>query len=108
VRRCNFQDDERVSDHLGLSQRLNQELRTASSAARGAKLVYLDVEDFPDAIELAGRYRVDGKTVKATVTLFRGDHEIGRFVADGSRDDLAELARQIVQKAQALLPAPPE
>ncbi len=103
VLRCSLQDEVKVRDHLGLSKRVNERLRQASTAGRSAKLVFIEAEDFPDAYELAGRYRVSGDAVTVTLSLFRGEAEIARINVDGSKTDLDALAVKIVRAAEQRL-----
>ncbi len=103
VLRCSLQDEVKVRDHLGLSKRVNERLRQASAAGRSAKLVFVEVEDFPDAYVLAGRYRVAGDAVTVTLSLFRGEAEDARIKVEGSKTDLDGLAGKIVRAAEQRL-----
>ena len=62
-----FQLEKVARDSLGLSKRINERLREASAAARGAKLVFVDADDFPGALLVGGRYKVEGDKVTVTV-----------------------------------------
>jgi hypothetical protein len=65
--------------------------------------VYVDASDLPGAYLLAGRYHVEGGSVKVRATLFKGEKEIGNFAADGNIGELEMLAGRIVDEAKRLL-----
>jgi WD40 repeat protein/Flp pilus assembly protein TadD len=96
VLRCSFQEEKRVRDRLGLTMRVNERLREASAAARGAKLVFVDAEDFPGALQAAGRYKAEGDRVTVSVTLFEGEKEAASFTIEGTAENLDELAAKVV------------
>jgi WD40 repeat protein/uncharacterized caspase-like protein len=101
VLRAHFQDEIRLLDHLGLTKRVNSILREKSAMGFQAPLVFLDVDEFPDALVLEGRYRMGGDEVKVTVHLFRNGESIGDFAVDADRSDLLQVAAQIVEGIMA-------
>ena len=103
VLRCSFQEEKRVRDGLGLTKRVNERLREASAVARGAQLVFVDAEDFPGAVQAAGRYKVDGGKVTVSVTLFEGDKEIAAFTTEGEEAKPDELAAQVAAEVEKRL-----
>jgi WD40 repeat protein len=98
-----FQDEARPLDHLKLTSRVNELLRQVSGGGPNAVLVYVDASDLPGAYLLAGRYHVEGGSVKVRATLFKGEKEIGNFAADGNIGELEMLAGRIVDEAKRLL-----
>jgi len=99
--RSNFQDEVRPLDHLKLTDLVNEALREIASKGQNATLVYVDASDFPDAYLLAGRYRVEGSTVKARVSLFKGESSAGEFTVSGDTSALGTLAASIVREAES-------
>ncbi len=78
--RSNFQEEVRTRDVLGLGRRVNDRLQDASAAPRGAKLVFVDTDDFPGGIQTTGRYKVEGD--KVTVTVKTGWFKLTEQVLD--------------------------
>ena len=69
--RAAFQDEEELSDNLGLARRIDELLRASSSRGRGTRVVFVDAREMSDAYQLAGLYRADGDRVNVTVRLAR-------------------------------------
>jgi len=99
----NFQDDAHFIDHLKLTSHVNEALRRVSARGKDADLSYVDASEFPDGYLLVGRYRVDGSSVRITVTLFKGEKKYGNFIVEGKPADLDNIATKIVGEAQRLL-----
>jgi hypothetical protein len=57
----------RPSDPLGLTSRLNDRLRDASTRGLDSTLVFWDVDEHPGAYKIAGRYQVSGTRVTVKV-----------------------------------------
>ena len=105
VLRASFQDEKRVRDVLGLSKLVDDRLREASSAPRGAKLVFVDAAEFPGALLAAGRYKQDGDKVTVSVTLFEGEKEVALFTVEGAAGKPDELAARIAAEIEKKLAA---
>jgi WD40 repeat protein len=103
-----FQDEGRVQDHLRLTMRVNEALREVSSVrGPGARFVYVHAAVFPDAYELAGRYRIDGRTVKVNVRLFRNGVQKTAFDVTGDTAKLDRLVADILTRVERALAAAP-
>ena len=105
VLRAVFQLEKVARDSLGLSKRINDRLREASAAARGAKLVYVDADEFPGAMLVGGRYKVEGDKVTVSVTLFEGEQEKAAFTLEGAASKPDELAGKIMAEVEKRLAA---
>jgi len=104
--RAVFQLEKPARDSLGLSRGVNDRLRQASSAARGARLVFVDADEFPGGVEVSGRYKIDGDKVTVSVSLFQGGRELPPFSVEGAAgkpDELAEKIAAEVEKALAVI-----
>ena len=55
--------------------------------------MFVDAEDFPGAVQAAGRYKVDGGKVTVSVTLFEGDKEIAAFTQRGRGEQTRRVGR---------------
>ena len=104
VLRASFQSDKQARDSLGLSKLVNANLQTASSAC-GAKLVFVDAEEFPGAVLVGGRYKIDGDKATVSVSLFAGEKERAAFVIEGVASKPDELAAKIVAEVEKRLAA---
>lgn len=101
----NFQDELRLKDALGLKKLVDGRLRDLAGAARGSKVVFVDAAEFPGAVEVAGRYKIDGDAVSVRVTLFQGDKEVASFTTTGDKGKLEELSAKLVAEVEKNLPA---
>ena len=97
--RSSFQEEARTRDGLGLGRRVNDRLQDASAAPGGAKLVFVDADDFPGGIQATGRYKVEGGKATISVTLFAGDKEV-KFTVEGTAGKPDELAGKIVAEVE--------
>jgi len=104
VLRSVFQDAELFRDHLTLTQRVNDRWRTVSSRGREAPVIFVDVDDAPEAYSLVGRYQCRNEDVTADVRVFRGGKEVGRYTEHGKKAEADTLAQKIVARAQETIP----
>jgi len=95
-----FQDEVQPRDQLKLTGLVNEALRDVSSRGQEPPLVYVDASEFPEAYTLAGRYRVEGNTVTARVSVFKGEKQVGNFTLTGEKGNLSKLTAEIVSQAQ--------
>jgi WD40 repeat protein len=88
-------------DGLGLSRRINAELRDASDYRKHGDivLVFVDAEEIPGALHLVGRYRQDQDTIHVEAYLLEGTTQFGHFEVTGSASDLDTIARTVASKA---------
>ena len=103
VLRASFQDEGLFRDRLGIGRAVNEELRAATTRGPTAALVFVDANDFPDACELVGRYRVNAESVRVQVLLARDDEDIANFVIEGNTEKVMDLARAIVARTTIAL-----
>jgi hypothetical protein len=99
ILQVNFQDEEQVLDHLNLSRHVNDALREVS--VRGSeKFVYVDASDFPDAYLPAGRYQIDGNSVKVRILLFKENMQKAMIKVSGDINDLNQLVENIIREIE--------
>jgi WD40 repeat protein/tetratricopeptide (TPR) repeat protein len=94
------------TDSLRLSAALRKRLREASySVARGpstgAPHIYIDEEEFPDAIRPSGTYTVDGDKVSIRLVLTRGQQKLATVQVEGSVSDLSATLERILAAIEA-------
>ncbi len=111
--RPNFQDADVPRDSLGLTRRLGVALRELQPRGAAAGFIFWDLEAQAGAYSIAGRYRVVGDEVVATVYLSslsaNGDEvldkEVAKFEVRGASKHLEGLVEKILSEAQKRLPA---
>lgn len=87
--------------------RVNEALREVSARGPGAGFVYVDAALFPDAYELAGRYRIDGHVVKVKLWLFKNGVQKTAFDVTGDTAQLDRLVTDILKRVERALVGPP-
>ena len=75
VLRAEFQEEELFKDVLGMTERVDELLREASTKGDGVAPVFVDASQGEGAYQLKGRYRIQGDAVEMTVKVFRGERE---------------------------------
>jgi len=108
VLRAVFQDAELIRDHLRLAQRVNDQWRAITSRGREATVIFVDVDDAPDAYSVIGRYQCRNEDVTADVRVFRGGKELGRYTEHGKKVEADKLADKIVARAQETIRQQPQ
>lgn len=58
----NFQDDEEMSDVIGLGKKVDQLLNETASRGTTSPLIFVPVREYPDGCQLVGRYRKENGT----------------------------------------------
>ena len=101
--RTQFQDEEEFADGLGLARLVDERLRVRSARGPDGRLVFLDARELPGAYNLTGRYRIEGDKVRVTVRLARGKEKGIRFVVEGDKGRIEELAGRIVAEVEKRL-----
>jgi len=101
--RSNFQDELEFADVLGLSDKIDELFRTTSSRAKSNGILFVDVNKYPDAYSIKGRYTQDGEMVKVSGRVFKSKELVGLFEVEGSNDDLDGLTDLIITHAKRLV-----
>ena len=55
--RSNFQDENELEDILGLGKIIDESLNEVSARGKDARLIFVDVKEYPDGCKLIGRYQ---------------------------------------------------
>lgn len=95
----NFQNsDENIADDdLEFSKLVNLQLSSLASRGTAGSIVYMTATNSPDAYNLSGRYKVEGKKITVTVNLRQKKQVLRRFEVEGTTDKLEELAGKLVE-----------
>ena len=102
VLRAEFQEEELFKDVLGMTERVDELLREASTKGDGVAPVFVDASQGEGAYQLKGRYRIQGDAVEMTVKVFRGNESLGQISARGTRDQPAGLAQSVVAEVSKI------
>ena len=103
-------DQHKLIDTLDLTARLRDRLaesRRGTEDRFSVAAVYLDVDDYPDAIRPSGLYRVDGEEVEVRIALARNHKVAAEVDVRGSMNNLDDLADRLVRAITARLAGMP-
>jgi WD40 repeat protein len=97
----NFQNsDEAIADDdIEMSKYINQALFEIASRGMESKISYVTATQSPDAYTLSGRYDVNENNIKARINIKQGKETKYRFDITGAKENLQQLAKEVVQKA---------
>ncbi|MCP4120209.1 MAG: hypothetical protein GY751_00460 [Bacteroidetes bacterium] len=101
--RSNFQDEMEFADVLGLSDKIDELFRTMASRAKSNGIIFVDVNKYPDAYSIKGRYTQEGEMVKVSARVFKSKQLVGSFEVEGSNDDVDGLTDLIITHAKGLI-----
>ena len=99
--RSKLEDEQTWSDHLSLSDKLNEHLSRVRSLPNMPMLI--ESENLPSAFSIKGRYNVAAGKIVVTVRVFRGMEQVATF--ELSHTDADVLARTILETTIAELRA---
>jgi len=92
--RNNIFDPNTGNDDLGVTKVLKETLWDKMSS----KMVYYDIDEYPDAYSIKGPYKVEGEVVKVTVNLYQNKKLVKTLgPVEGSANDLPTLANTILK-----------
>jgi len=99
VVRSVFQEETSFDDVLGLSKRVDDDVR-ARSAEKDARLVFVDGRDLPNSFRVVGRYQTkDGKTT-VNANVFQQQKQVRKFTVTGDEKKPDELARNLAAELE--------
>jgi hypothetical protein len=89
--RGQFQDQDSMIDLLKLGSRFNQRLRSENEIATRGRVEFVDADEFPDAWQIAGRYRQTPEGLRVTARLFRDSRPKSTLELTLSGDDRQQI-----------------
>ncbi len=102
--RSNFLNEITYSDDLQLVQRLEKAFRKESAKGARANLIYVDVNEYPNAYALRGFYKIKGENIEVRLKLFRGKESFDLDIPlVNSAEELVGEIRWLVQEKIAEL-----
>ena len=101
--RSNFQDEDAFDDVLGLSEGIDEFFRYLSYRAKTAEVIFVDVNKYPDAYSIKGRYtQIEGE-VQVKARVFKGKEVLAAFEMTGIDGELDQLIQDIIFQAQEFI-----
>jgi WD40 repeat protein len=101
--RSNFQDEFEFADVLGLSVALDSELRNIATKGNQSEIIFVDVNKYPKAYSIKGRYTITDELVKITAKVFNDTSVVGEFIINGNKNDIAALSEMVLSAAYKVL-----
>jgi len=100
--RAAFFEQTSFDDVLGLENTVNEAFRELSTRGREAPLVFVEVDEFPEAFRIRGMYTLEDKRVQLEANVFKGKELLGTFELSGNSTDLPTFAEQLIRQARAV------
>lgn len=101
--RNTFQDEDALSDLIGLGDALSEYLRSITAKGSEAELIYVDVNDYQDAYSMKGLYKLNGDAINLRCKLFKGKQEAGIFQLEGNKTRMSDFINKIIEKIGPLI-----
>lgn len=102
--RSNFQDEVEFADVIGLTAKIDEQLREIGTKGKSSNLVFVDVSNYPDAYSIKGRYLQTETGIEITARVFQGKTVIGSFsITRENIGDVAALAKSIIEEANQVV-----
>lgn len=94
---CNFQDEDLMTDNLRLNVKLDAALSDLSSRSVDSPITFFPGSTSPDAVQISGRYRVEGENIAVRVVVRMRDQILKRFEVTGKVANVDGLAHEVLQ-----------
>lgn len=95
--RSSFLDKNEVNDNLNLNKLVDAGLNEISSRGEASKLIFMDVDEFPDACKITGLYEVKNGNFHLVLKLTCGK-DVKAFQLEASTKDA--LLEMVLKKNQ--------
>ena len=99
--RSNFLNELIFEDDLQLVQRLEVAFRKESRRGAEARMIYVDVNDYPEAYALRGLYRMEEGKIRIKLRLFRGKES--KVLDIPPMDTAKELVEEILWEVEGVI-----
>lgn len=90
-----FQDEDTFGDPLGLSDQLDEMLKSSPDNSEKTTIIFIDATKYSDGFALRGRYKKTGDLYEVTFKLLKGDKAVKDFHTDGKSAE--ELTKKIIK-----------
>jgi WD40 repeat protein/uncharacterized caspase-like protein len=100
---CNFQDEDLMTDNLGLNKLLDAELSDLSARSADSPITFYPGSTSNEAYQLSGRYTVAGNDVSLKIVVRHKNEIKQRLELKGKKDQMTALAKQVVEEALKLI-----
>ena len=95
--RSSFQNDVKLRDDLGLSKLIDQALAEQAISGKNAPFIFVDSQEFPGAIYISGRYKIENGSTVLKVVLFKDDKLMGSLDKTLNSSDPAKVQSAILE-----------
>jgi hypothetical protein len=92
--RSSFQDEKELEDVLGLGKAIDEAMSETSLKEVDAKLIFIDVKDYPDGCKLIGRYQKEGGKILLKLRKKCGD---GATDFEIKADNIEKIKEEILK-----------
>ena len=86
-------------DKIGLSEVFNSELIDMAYQNTEGLINYFPNSDSSESTQLSGNYRVSGEKITINIYMSKNNRTIARFERSGTKSNLEELAKQVIEEA---------
>lgn len=91
-----FMDITELSDHLNLSELIDEKLSGISEKGGNSKLIFWNVKSYPGANKLSGTYPLSGDNIEITFKILQDKNTIKSFTKKGTKTKLDLLLNDII------------
>lgn len=96
---ASFQDAMQLFDDLGLSEKINAQLREHTARGKTAGLIFTEAKDYPGAYRVSGNYERDGTALALKYVITRDRERIGEVREfRGDFSDTDAFVRQFLEQ----------
>lgn len=98
--RSNFQEEVSFNDDLELGEALDARLMDISAQGKSGSILFVNVQKYPDAYSIKGRYSIEKEKVVLNIHLFKGKKLVKKIKVDGSTKNIDALIDSILAEIE--------
>lgn len=98
--RSSFQNELKLRDDLGLSKLIDQAIAEQAISGKNASFIFVDSPEFPGAIYISGRYKIENGNTILKVVLFKDDKLMGSLDKTLNTSDPVKLQSAVIEFVQ--------
>ncbi len=97
-----FQEEEKFADILSIGRLLDNTLYETSSLNNKNSFMFLPIDEFPNAYQVLGRYKINGNEILATIKIIKADSPDAVSSFSLTAADKKSLCAMILEKIREL------
>lgn len=94
--RSNFQEEVSFDDKLELAETLDNRLMDISAQGKSASILFVNVQKYPNAYAVKGRYTIKNEKITLNIHLFKGEELVKKIKVNGSKKDVDALINLVL------------